>query len=180
MTGIVGTGSTFISMLIVDKLGRRALFTIGGIQMFISQVMVGGIMAAQLGDHGGIGKGSAYSVLVLIGVYVAGFGWSWGPLGWLVPSEIFPLEIRSAGQSITVAVSFLFTFIVAQTFLAMLCHFKAGIFFFFGGWVVVMTVFVYFLLPETKNVPIEQMDKVWREHWFWKRFVGEVSEDEDD
>ncbi|XP_065627098.1 hexose carrier protein HEX6 [Quercus suber] len=143
MTGIVGTVSTFISMLVVDKFGRRALFTVGGIQMFISQVLIGAIMAAQLGDHGGLDKRSAYLVLVLICVYVAGFGWSWGPLGWLVPSEIFPLEIRSAGQSITVAVSFLFTFIVAQTFLAMLCHFKAGIFFFFGGWVVVMTVFVY-------------------------------------
>lgn len=175
MTGIVGTVSTFISMLVVDKLGRRALFMIGGFQMFISQVLIGAIMAAKLGDHGGLDKGFAYLVLILICVYVAGFGWSWGPLGWLVPSEIFPLEIRSAGQSITVAVSFIFTFIVAQTFLTMLCHFKAGIFFFFGGWVVVMTTFVYFLLPETKNLPIEQMDRVWREHWFWKKMVPEVS-----
>ncbi|GLT40239.1 hypothetical protein SLA2020_143890 [Shorea laevis] len=177
VTGVVGTSSTFISMLIVDKLGRKALFIGGGIQMLVSQVMVGGILAAQLGDHSAVSQGYAYLVIVLISVYVAGFGWSWGPLGWLVPSEIFPLEIRSAGQSIVVAVSFLFTFIVAQTFLTMLCHFKSGIFFFFGGWVVVMTAFVYFLLPETKNVPIEQMDKVWREHWFWKEIVGEAYED---
>ncbi|KAF8380541.1 hypothetical protein HHK36_028028 [Tetracentron sinense] len=177
VTGLVGTGSTFISMLIVDRLGRRVLFIIGGVQMFISQLMVGGILAAQLGDHGGLSNGYAFLVLVLISVYVAGFGWSWGPLGWLVPSEIFPLEIRSAGQSITVAVSFLFTFIVAQTFLSMLCHFKAWIFFFFGGWVAVMTVFVYLLLPETKNLPIEQMDRVWREHWFWKKIVGEGTDE---
>ncbi|KAL3569762.1 hypothetical protein D5086_029652 [Populus alba] len=176
VTGIVGTGSTFISMLVVDKLGRRALFIFGGVQMLVSQIMVGGIMAAQLGDHGGVGEGYAYVVLILICVYVAGFGWSWGPLGWLVPSEIFPLEIRSAGQSIVVAVSFLFTFIVAQTFLAMLCHFKSGVFFFFGGWVVVMTAFVYYLLPETKNIPIEKMDRVWREHGFWNKIVGEMDE----
>ncbi|XP_054814259.1 hexose carrier protein HEX6 [Prosopis cineraria] len=173
MTGIVGTGSTFISMLIVDKFGRRTLFAIGGIQMLASQSIVGGILAAHLKDYGGLSKGHAYLVLLMICIYVAGFGWSWGPLGWLVPSEIFPLEIRSAGQSITVAVSFLFTFIVAQTFLAMLCHFKSGIFFFFGGWVVLMTVFVYYLLPETKNVPIEQMQKVWHDHWFWKRMMDE-------
>ncbi|CAK7357254.1 unnamed protein product [Dovyalis caffra] len=177
VTGIVGTGSTFISMLIVDKLGRRPLFIFGGVQMLVSQIMVGGIMAAQLGDHGGIDNGYAYVVLILICIYVAGFGWSWGPLGWLVPSEIFPLEIRSAAQSIVVAVSFLFTFIVAQTFLAMLCHFKSGIFFFFGSWVVVMTAFMYYLLPETKNLPIEKMDRVWREHWFWNRIVGEMDEE---
>ncbi|KAH0979236.1 hypothetical protein GBA52_006413 [Prunus armeniaca] len=177
MTGIVGTISTFISMLIVDKFGRRALFMVGGIQMLVSQIMIGGVMAAQLGDHGGVSKGYAYLVLVLICIYVAGFGWSWGPLGWLVPSEIFPLEIRSAGQSINVVVNFLFTFIVAQTFLAMLCHFKSGIFFFFGGWVSVMTMFVYLFLPETKNVPIEKMEMVWVEHWFWRRIVGDFSKD---
>ncbi|CAN1132792.1 Hexose carrier protein HEX6 [Linum perenne] len=81
-------------------IGRRKLFFIGGIQMFISQILVGGIMAAELGDHGGIGKKYAVVVIVLIINYVAGFGLSWGPLGWLVPSEIFPMEIRSAGQSV--------------------------------------------------------------------------------
>ncbi|KAG5558316.1 hypothetical protein RHGRI_008294 [Rhododendron griersonianum] len=163
---------TFISMLIVDKFGRRVLFTVGGIQMVVSQIAVGSILATQLGDHGGVSKGYGLPLLLLICVYVSGYGWSWGPLGWLVPSEIFPLEIRSAGQTIRVAVNFLCTIIIAQTFLAMLCHMKSGIFFFFGGWVVFMTVFVYLFLPETKNVPIELVDRVWREHWFWKRIVG--------
>jgi hypothetical protein len=65
---------------------------------------------------------------------------------------------------------------VAQTFFIMLCHLKSGIFFFSAGWVLVMSVFVY-LLPETKNMPIEQMTRVWSEHWFWKRIIGEVNED---
>ncbi|MBA0703627.1 hypothetical protein Golax_015938 [Gossypium laxum] len=177
VTGLVGTTATFISALVVDKLGRKTLFMIGGIQMFVTQITIGVIMAILLVDHGGLSKGYAYLVLALICVYVAGFAWSWGPLGWLVPSEIFPLEIRSAGQSITVAMGFLFTFIIAQSFLAMLCRFKSGIFFFFGGWVMVMTVFVYFLLPETKNVPIEQMEKVWKDHWFWKIIVGEMDDE---
>ncbi|KAL6575528.1 Hexose carrier protein hex6 [Orobanche hederae] len=169
--GTIGTASVFLCMLVVDKFGRRALFGSGGVIMFICQMMIGGIMAAKLGDHGGIEKGFALVVLVLVCVYVAAFSWSWGPLGWSVPSEIFPMGIRSAGQSIVVAVNFIFTFAVAQAFLAMLCHLKAGNFFFFGGWIVLMTAFVHLLLPETKGLPIEKIDIVWRKHWYWRRFV---------
>ncbi|OMO98204.1 Sugar/inositol transporter [Corchorus olitorius] len=175
---LVSTSCIFISMFVVDKHGRSVLFMIGGILMLATQVTIGGLMTALLGDHGALSKLSAYLILVLICIYVSGFGLSWGPLGWLVPSEIYPLEVRSTGQSITVSVSFFFCFLVGQTFLAMLCHMKSGIFFFFGGWVAVMTIYVYFLLPETKNVPIEQMEKVWREHWFWKRIVGHQVDDE--
>ncbi|KAM0023700.1 putative sugar transport protein STP/MST-like, plant [Helianthus debilis subsp. tardiflorus] len=178
VTGLVGLCMTFLSLLIVDKLGRRTIFTIGGVQMFVSQMLIGAIMAAKLGDHGGLSKGYGYLVLVLICCYVAGFGLSWGPLGWLIPSEIFPLEIRSAGQSVTVAVGFLFTFVVAQMFLMMLCRLRSGTFLFFGGWVFVMTVFVYWFLPETKNVPIETMDRVWKQHWYWKRYVNEEDDAE--
>ncbi|PIA50316.1 hypothetical protein AQUCO_01300811v1 [Aquilegia coerulea] len=178
LIGVVATTCVSISMLMVDRFGRRSLFMIGGVQMIITQAIIGGIMAAQVGDQNVVSKGYAYSILVLILVYVAGFAWSWGPLGWLIPSEIFPLEIRSAGQSIAVAVNFLSTFIIAQTFLSLLCHFKSGIFFFFGGWVAIMTVFVYLLLPETKNLPLEQMYQIWREHWFWKRIVGENEEND--
>ncbi|WVZ50793.1 hypothetical protein U9M48_002016 [Paspalum notatum var. saurae] len=141
-------------------------------------VLIGAIMAAKLGDEGGIGGAYALALLLLIGVYSTGFGWSWGPLSWLVPSEIFPLEVRSAGQSVTVASGFVFTILVAQFFLAMLCRMKAGIFFFFAGWIAAMTAFVYLFLPETKRIPIEQIDKVWGEHWFWRRVIGVDSVEE--
>ncbi|KAF9617520.1 hypothetical protein IFM89_036724 [Coptis chinensis] len=171
--GVLGISSNFMSMFIVDRFGRKILFMVGGLQMLISQLIVGILMAAQVGDQNEVGNGYAYSILVFIYVYVVGFGVSWGPLGFLVPSEIFPLEIRSAGQSIAIAVNFFFTFIIAQIFLSMLCHFKSGIFFFFGGWVIIMTMFVHLFLPETKNVPMEKMELVWKEHWFWKAIVGE-------
>ncbi|XP_022871929.1 hexose carrier protein HEX6-like [Olea europaea var. sylvestris] len=179
VTGLVGTGTTFLSLLLVDKFGRRLLFHIGGILMFIPQMVIGGIMGAKLGDEGGLSDGYGILILILICIYVAGFSLSWGPLGWVVTGEIFPLEIRSAAQSINVAINFLFTFIIAQVFLTMLCHFKSGIFFFWGGWVIIMTGFVYVLLPETKNIPIEKMDQIWREHYFWKTIVLSKQEHEE-
>lgn len=175
LIGVSVTSAIVVSMITVDKFGRRALLIAGGVQMLVAHVIVGAIMLTQLGDHGGMSRAYAYTFAVLTCAFVAGFGLSWGPLGWLVPSEIFPLEVRSAGQSIVVAVGLLFAFVLAQSLLTMLCHLKSGVYFFFGGWVLVMTIFVYLLLPETKNKPIEQMDRVWREHWFWKRVVLDVN-----
>jgi hypothetical protein len=121
--------------------------------------------------EGTLSKFDANFILFLICAYVAAFAWSWGPLGWLVPSEICPLEIRSAGQAINVSVNMLFTFVIAQIFLFMLCHMKFGLFFFFAGFAIIMTIFVYFFIPETKNVPIEEMNRVWKAHWFWGKYI---------
>ncbi|GJP37541.1 hypothetical protein CLOM_g21939 [Closterium sp. NIES-68] len=172
ITGAVNVAATLLSILTVDRVGRKALFLAGGLQMLAAQVAIGALLGTTFASGtGGLSSGYATAVVVMICVYVAGFAWSWGPLGWLVPSEIQPLETRSAGQSITVAVNFAFTFAVGQAFLSMLCHFKFGIFLFFAAWVVVMTLCVLLFLPETKGVHIDDMAAVWQRHWFWKRVV---------
>lgn len=145
--------------------------------MILSQLAVGAILAAKFKDYGLMDKDYAFLVLITMCVFVAGFAWSWGPLTFLVPTEICPLEIRSAGQSIVVAVVFLMTFVIGQTFLAVLCRIKSGTFFVFATWICVMTLVVYLFLPETKKLPMEQ---VWRRHWFWKKIVGEEEDKEDE
>ncbi|KAI4328610.1 hypothetical protein L6164_020948 [Bauhinia variegata] len=175
ISGGVNMVATLVSIFTVDKFGRKILFLEGGCQMFISQVAVGIMIATAFGvkGQGSFSKVEADALLSLICIYVAAFAWSWGPLGWLVPSEICPLEVRSAGQAINVAVNMLFTFLIAQVFLSMLCYMKFGLFFFFAGFVVIMTIFIFALLPETKGVPIEEMNVVWRSHWLWSKFVPE-------
>ncbi|CAI8592690.1 unnamed protein product [Vicia faba] len=181
ITGGVNVLATFVSIFTVDKFGRKILFLEGGVQMFICQIIVGSMIAINFGVSG---EGSftyieANFLLFFICLYVAAFAWSWGPLGWLVPSEICSLEVRSAGQATNVAVNMLFTFAIAQIFLTMLCHLKFGLFFFFAGFVLIMTIFIVMFFPETNNVPIEEMNKVWKSHWFWTKFVSNVVVDHD-
>jgi hypothetical protein len=171
IVGAVNVVATLVSLFTVDKYGRRILFLEGGLQMLICQVVIAIILALKFSGSHELSKAEASAIVALVCIYVSAFAWSWGPLGWLVPSEIFPLETRSAGQAITVGTNLLFTFVIAQAFLTILCHFRYGIFLFFAGWVVVMTAFVAAFLPETKGVPIEEMIYVWRAHWFWKRIV---------
>ncbi|CAA7018711.1 unnamed protein product [Microthlaspi erraticum] len=175
--GLVNLGSILVSTMVIDRFGRRFLFIAGGVQMFICQVAVAVLLAATVGaaGDGEMTKGYAVTVVVLLCIYSAGFGWSWGPLSWLVPSEIFPLKLRPAGQSLSVAVNFAVTFVLSQTFLATLCEFKYGAFLFYGGWILLMTGFVVLFLPETKGIPVDSMYQVWEKHWFWRRFTKPTS-----
>ncbi|KAG2606305.1 sugar transport protein MST6-like [Panicum virgatum] len=173
ITGLVNLLATFVSVLTVDRIGRCALLLLGGLQMLISMVVMGALMGATLGFRGTVAMPAACATatVVVMCVYIAGFSWSWGPLGWLVPSEVMPLEVRPAGQSITVAGNMLMNFVVAQAFLPLFCCLKFGLFFVFAGLLAAMTLFVALFLPETKGVPIEDMAAVWKAHWYWKRFA---------
>ncbi|KAG8660153.1 hypothetical protein MANES_02G122000v8 [Manihot esculenta] len=172
MANTVKPIGTVVAILVVDRVGRRVLLVEAAIQMFISQCAIGGILAAHLKATNIVPKHYSIAVICLICLFLAGFAWSWGPLGWLIPSETFPLETRSSALFITVSMNMLFTFIIAQSFLTMLCHMRSGIFFFFAFWLVVMGLFAIFMLPETKGIPIDEMiDRAWKKHWFWKRYL---------
>ncbi|CAN6333164.1 unnamed protein product [Urochloa humidicola] len=171
--GAVNVLSTLVSVYAVDRAGRRMLLLEAGAYMFLSQAAFAVVFRIKVTDDAdGIDRAWAVMVVAMVGVFTSSFAWSWGPLGWLVPSEMFPLEARAAGQSVAVCTNLLFTFVMAQAFLSMLCRLKYAIFAFFAVWDFVMSLFVLFFLPETKNVPIEEMtERVWKQHWFWKRFV---------
>ncbi|MED6136204.1 hypothetical protein PIB30_053875 [Stylosanthes scabra] len=171
ITGGFNALASFVSIFTVDRFGRHKLFLEGGVQMFICQIVITVSIASKFGVDGNPGmlpKWYAFLVVGFICIYVMGFAWSWGPLSWLVTSEIFPLEVRSAAQSVNVSVNMLFTFAIAQVFTSMLCHMKFGLFIFFAFFVFIMSCFIYKFLPETTGVPIEEMSVVWQNHSYWK------------
>lgn len=174
ITGLVNVLSTLVSVYMVDRAGRRILLLQACVQMFITQVIIGVILMVDLSATGSLGHAEAAIVVVLVCLFVMSFAWSWGPLGWLIPSETFPLETRTAGFAFAVSSNMLFTFIIAQAFLSMLCHMRAGIFFFFAAWILFMGLSAYYLLPETKGIPVDDMvERVWKQHWFWKKYMND-------
>ncbi|KAK9904668.1 hypothetical protein WJX75_000080 [Coccomyxa subellipsoidea] len=166
VTGVVNHLATYVSLWAADEFGRRVLFIEGGIQMSLALVVIGITLAATGGEIW-----AAWFVLALMCVYISAYAWSWGPLGWLYSSEVQPLETRSAGQSITTLVNLMFSFVIGQTYLSMLCSMRWGLFFFFAGMCVLMTITVYGFYPETKGLGIEETPQVFQKHWFWKRFT---------
>jgi len=163
----------YLALLIKVKIDCISYVLI--IYLIIVKISAAVVLAMGSGVNGTeqISKGNAIAVLVLLCFYTAGFAWSWGPLCWLIPSEIFPMKIRSTGQSIAIAVQFLATFVLSQTFLTMLCHFKFGAFLFYAGWLALSTIFVILFLPETRGISLDSMYAIWGKHWYWRRFVVE-------
>ncbi|CAL5031707.1 unnamed protein product [Urochloa decumbens] len=181
IVSLVNLASASLNSVVIDRAGRRFLFLAGGAAMIICQLAMTWILADHLGKHAGAGaampRGYALAVLVLMCLYTFSFGMSWGPLKWVVPSEIYPVDIRSAGQALTVSIALALSFAQTQVFVTLLCAMKYGIFLFYAGWVLVMTAFVAAFLPETKGVPLEAMRSVWARHWYWRRFVGDAKQE---
>ncbi|XP_010533293.1 PREDICTED: sugar transport protein 8-like [Tarenaya hassleriana] len=177
ITGAFNVLATLLAIFAVDKAGRRFLLLAACVIMFISQVTIGGLLLGYLKEANTLTVGMGIVVVVLVCMFVIAFAWSWGPMGWLIPSETFPLEMRTEGYACAVSTNMVCTFIIAQAFLSMLCRMRAFIFFFFAAWILLMALFVFFLLPETKNVPIDAMvDRVWKLHPVWAKFMDDDDE----
>ncbi|MFS8030056.1 putative major facilitator, sugar transporter, major facilitator superfamily [Helianthus anomalus] len=141
--------SIFIfSFLYFHHVARR-----GNLKLLLDfQVAVAVTLALKFGQGVELPKGVGIFLVVTICIFVFAYWRLWGPLSWLVPSELFPLQTRSAGQSIVVCVNMFFTALIAQCFLVSLCYLRYGpygIFLLFAALMGIMTCFIYFLLPET-------------------------------
>ncbi|TVU40020.1 hypothetical protein EJB05_13465, partial [Eragrostis curvula] len=175
--------ATLLGTSLMDRTGRRILFIVGGSGIVLSEVAIAWIMAAHLRTHEAgviMSRGYATCVLVLILLCTFSNGVSWAAVRWVVQSEIYPVEVRSAGQAMSVTIWLCLTFMELQVFIRMLCTMKYGVFLFHAGCVVVSTVFMALLLPETKGVPLELMRSVWMRHWYWRRFVKDDKQDNQD
>ena len=150
--GFVNVLFTVVAILTVDKWGRKPLLITGSIGMSIGMFA---ISALAFNNIIGI------STLVFIIIYTASFMMSWGPICWVLISEIFPNKIR--GQAVAVAVAFQWfaTSLISCTYPAMM-EFSGGMTYgFYGLMAVLSALFVWKMVPETKGKSLEEMEKLW-------------------
>lgn len=160
--GIVNITFTLVAIFTVERIGRKPLLIWGSIGMAIGAAGVAVTSVAA----------SIPPVIAVISimVYSASFMFSWGPICWVLISEIFPNTIRGAAVAIAVAFQWIFNFVVSSTFLPLynmslgsvenFGHvFTYGL---YGIICIVAAVFVWKLVPETKGKTLEEMSKIWK------------------
>ncbi len=169
---------TFIAMFTVDKLGRKPLLIIGGFGMLVGFLIMGFTLYfsdySQLNSAGLPTISTFEGILSLIGVliFIGAFAMSMGPIVWVLLSEIFPNKIRSAAMSVAVAAQWLANYFVSQTFPIVVesdtnrlimdggTWNNALPYFLFSGFIVIIILFVWKYIPETKGKTLEEMEAV--------------------
>ena len=160
IVGGVNLTFTTVAIFTVDRFGRRPLQIIGALIMAIAMISLG--TAFWLGGEGML-------ALVSMLVYTAGFAVSWGPVTWVLLSEIFPNQIRGKAMALAVAMQWIANYLVSWTFPILdknpylVEHFKHGFaYWIYGGMSVLAALFMWKFVPETKGRTLEQMEGIWR------------------
>ena len=150
--GIINFLMTFVAIIFVDKLGRKPLLFIGLSGMLFSLLI---LAFAFISDFHLI----KYLAIIACGIYIISFSMSLGPIALLLISEIFPLKFRGQAMSIAIVSNFIFNFIVTGLFPIALNHFGGFVTFLaFALTCVLSLFFVYFLVPETKGLSLEEIE----------------------
>lgn len=147
---------TLPAMRLIDRRGRKPLLLWGALGMCAAMVLLA------VTNLSGLGYGALLSALTLfgIGLYIASFAVSWGPVQWVMLPELFPMRLRAAAVSLCVIFNWLFNMVVALAFPSLLDTFGAGAnFLFFAVMTFLAFVFVRKLLPETKGRSLEEIEQ---------------------
>jgi SP family xylose:H+ symportor-like MFS transporter len=159
IVGVANVVFTVIAILTVDRLGRKPLLIIGGLVMGVAMVTLGFQFQANA-----VGLGPLLAAVA----YIAGFALSWGPVTWVLLSEMFPNAIKSKAMAIAVAAQWIANLFVSWTFKILIGNsalnalFNHGFpYWMYGAMSFLAAAFVYLYVPETKRRTLEEMQNLW-------------------
>lgn len=168
INGLVYLASTIPPWFLVDKWGRRPILISGGLSMAVCFALISYIMYLNRSF-------TPSMVALLVIVYNASFGYSWGPIGFLIPPEVYPLAVRSKGVSLSTATNWLSNYIVGQ--LTPILQESIGwVMYIFPMCSCIISVFVvYYFYPETKGAELEDIDRLFDEFYGKKTPMNDYS-----
>ena len=161
---VVNVVSTVPGLFVVESWGRRNLLMIGAAGMGVCQLLIASFAIAAPVN---MAQTSMQILVIFIAIYIFFFAASWGPVTWVVTSEIYPLKVRAKSMSVSTAANWLLNFGIAYGSPFMVGEGKGSaqlgtrVFFVWGSFCIVAVVFVYFMVYETSKISLEQIDEMY-------------------
>lgn len=157
--GVVNFIMTIVAVFFTDRIGRKPLLYFGLTGVMLSLFALGTSFAFA----GGLGSSLKWVAVGSLVTYIICFAMSLGPIGWILVSEVFPLRIRGIAMSVCTVSNFAFNFFVVGSFPVLLHRIGgAWTFWIFGIVSILCIIFVYFFVPETKGISLEEIESNWR------------------
>jgi SP family xylose:H+ symportor-like MFS transporter len=162
IVGLANVIFTVVAILTVDRLGRKPLLIIGGLVMGVAMITLGFQFKANAEGTG---------PLIAAILYIAGFALSWGPVTWVLLSEMFPNSIKNRAMAIAVAAQWIANLFVSWSFKILIGNstlnalFNHGFpYWTYGVMSFLAAGFVYLYVPETKQRTLEEIQNLWTGH----------------
>ncbi len=156
--GVVNFLMTVVAIFFTDRLGRKPLLYFGLTGVMLSLLALG--CAFQF-EHV-LGANLKWVAVGSLVSYIVCFAFSLGPVGWVLVSEVFPLKIRGLAMSICTVSNFAFNFFVVGSFPILINRLGGAITFWgFAAVSFLCILFVFFFVPETKGISLEQIESYW-------------------
>jgi len=161
VTNVFNLVGTVLMMTVIDRLGRRLLLLLGAGAMFVCTLAAA--VCAYLLETGQATEEWRFSLglslLLCVCLYMLSFAFAWGGVPWVYPSEIFPMNVKEKAMSTSVcsqwSANFLVAYIVPQQVQSMRVY---GTFAFYACCLLCSGILVFWMVPETKGIELEQMD----------------------
>lgn len=164
--GVVKTVVTFIWLLwLIDHLGRTKLLMIGATGGSLCMWFIGAYIkisnpSGKAADPNAKLTSGGIAAIFFFYLWTAFYTPSWNGTPWVINSEMFSVNTRSLGQASAAANNWFWNFIISRFTPQMFLKMGYGVYFFFATLMVISVPFVYFLVPETKGIPLERMDEL--------------------
>mmetsp|Transcript_66432 Transcript_66432/g.138741 ORF Transcript_66432/g.138741 Transcript_66432/m.138741 type:complete len:518 (-) Transcript_66432:626-2179(-) len=171
--GLVKLLATLFTVFRVDNYGRRFLLTVGISLMIVALALIGTAFIFRVcnepntalkdcsADHIGLPQGWAIATVIGLMIYVSGYQVGFGPISWLMISEIFPLRVRGPALSMAAIVNFGFNILMTLTQQILQDAFTpAGVFFGYLALSILSLIFVFTMVPETKGKTLEEIERM--------------------
>ena len=159
IVGVANVVFTLVALVTVDRWGRKPLLVLGALVMAVSMLSLGFLFST-----GHVGT----AALVAVVAYIGGFALSWGPVVWVLLSEIFPNAIKGKAMALAVAMQWIANLFVSWSFKvldgnsALNAMFNHGFaYWIYGGMSVLAAIFVLRYVPETKGRTLESIQDLW-------------------
>ena len=165
--GIVNFASTFVGIYVVEKFGRRKCLLWGAAGMTCCMVVFASVGVTRLWPHGpnaGVSsKGAGNCMIVFACFFIFCFATTWAPIAYVVVSESYPLRVKAKCMSLATAANWIWNFLIGffTPFITGAIQFHYG--YVFLGCEVAMFFYVFFFVPETKGLTLEEVDEMWIE-----------------